>query len=556
MSNLHIAPNLALPLDAVTQTFAILGVRGSGKTNTAVVFVEELLAQKQQAVILDPVDVWWGLKSSKNGKQAGFAIPVIGGEHGDVPLEATGGNLIADFVVDNRASVIISVRHLTMNDQRRFSADFAKRLYDRKGAAEFRSPMMLVVDEADEFMPQRIPSGHEGMFGAFDRLVRRGRSSGIGVTAITQRPQVLNKDVLSQMETLVAMRVLHKLDRTALDAWIEAHDTAGRRDEFMGSLASLERGEAWVWSPSWLGIFKRVHIRARETFDSSATPKAGEHIAPPKQIAPVDLEQLRHGMAATIERLKADDPRELRRKIAELEKQLKSAPKPQTETKVVEKAVLKDGQLARLESAVLAITEALKPLRTAPNPPDAVRNAVNARMRQAADVGEVGNLRRVGNPPIKVPKNSSDTLPDGERKILTAIAQYNSATREQITILTGYKKSTRDRYIQRLASKGFVEADSDRTITGTEEGIAALGEFETLPTGRALAEHWLQRLPEGESAILGALLAAPDGLDRDTISELTGYKKSTRDRYIQRLSTRKLIEGEPRGPVRASTELL
>ena len=35
------------------------------------------------------------------------------------------------------------------------------------------------------------------------RLVRRGRSSGIGVTLISQRPQVLNKDVLTQAETLI-----------------------------------------------------------------------------------------------------------------------------------------------------------------------------------------------------------------------------------------------------------------------------------------------------------------------------------------------------------------
>jgi len=34
---LHIADKLALPAEAVAQTFAILGIRGSGKTNTGVV---------------------------------------------------------------------------------------------------------------------------------------------------------------------------------------------------------------------------------------------------------------------------------------------------------------------------------------------------------------------------------------------------------------------------------------------------------------------------------------------------------------------------------------
>ncbi len=36
------ARGFTLPLDAVTQTFGILAVRGAGKTNTAVVMAEEM----------------------------------------------------------------------------------------------------------------------------------------------------------------------------------------------------------------------------------------------------------------------------------------------------------------------------------------------------------------------------------------------------------------------------------------------------------------------------------------------------------------------------------
>lgn len=77
---LRLSQSLELPLDAVTQTFAILGVRGTGKTNTGVVLVEELLAAHQQVVVLDPVDVWWGIKSAASGP--GFPVPIIGGDHG------------------------------------------------------------------------------------------------------------------------------------------------------------------------------------------------------------------------------------------------------------------------------------------------------------------------------------------------------------------------------------------------------------------------------------------------------------------------------------------
>jgi hypothetical protein len=46
---------------------------------------------------------------------------------------APAGQVLADFVTETRASVILSLRHLSMNDQRKFAGDFAKRLYERKG---------------------------------------------------------------------------------------------------------------------------------------------------------------------------------------------------------------------------------------------------------------------------------------------------------------------------------------------------------------------------------------------------------------------------------------
>lgn len=67
---LHLAKHLSLPADAVTQTFAIFGKRGSGKTNGATVLVEELLKAHLPVVILDPVDAWWGLKAISSRRRS------------------------------------------------------------------------------------------------------------------------------------------------------------------------------------------------------------------------------------------------------------------------------------------------------------------------------------------------------------------------------------------------------------------------------------------------------------------------------------------------------
>jgi DNA-binding MarR family transcriptional regulator len=159
--------------------------------------------------------------------------------------------------------------------------------------------------------------------------------------------------------------------------------------------------------------------------------------------------------------------------------------------------------------------------------------------------------------PPRIERAVRPGVPAGERAILTACAQYpHGADRKQISILTSYKRSTRDAYIQRLREKGYVD-DSGSLVQATPEGLVALGpDFEPLPTGEALQDYWLARLPEGERKILDALIQAyPQTLEREALSGHTGYKRSTRDAYIKRLDARQLVEIVGRGEVRASAVL-
>lgn len=198
MSDLKISRELALPLDLAGETIAILAKRGAGKTNTATVLVEELVAANVQTVIVDPVGAWWGIRSSAAGERgAGLAIPIIGGQHGDVELEQTAGQLIADVVVGSGQSMLLDLSDFPSKGAvNRFVTDFAERLYRRKARAS--SLLHLVLEEADEFAPQRGQADTARMRGAIEQIVRRGRSRGLGVTLITQRSAVLNKDVLTQ----------------------------------------------------------------------------------------------------------------------------------------------------------------------------------------------------------------------------------------------------------------------------------------------------------------------------------------------------------------------
>ncbi len=111
MTKLRLADDLSFPADVATQVVLIAGKRGSGKTNTAKRVVEQLHHAKVPFGVLDPVDVWWGLKAGRDGMREGGLeeIYVFGGKHADYPLAPTGGSLMADLFVDYRISAVMEM---------------------------------------------------------------------------------------------------------------------------------------------------------------------------------------------------------------------------------------------------------------------------------------------------------------------------------------------------------------------------------------------------------------------------------------------------------------
>jgi hypothetical protein len=322
---LHLAKNLRLPLDAVTQTIAILAKRRAGKSYTMRRLVEQLFKAGQQIVIVDPKGDQWGVRSAADGKGPGLPIVILGGERGDVPLEPSGGEVVAKLVVEERVSVLLDVSLFRKHEVATFMTAFLENLYRLKAKEIYRTPMMLVIDEADAIAPQKPQKGEERMLGAAEDIVRRGGQRGIGCVLVCQRSAVLNKNVLTQAQMLVALRTIAPQDLAAMNAWIDVHGTLEQKQTLMESLPSLPIGDAWFWSPGWPttdGIFKRVHVLPIETFDSGATPKSGEKHVEPKKPADVDLKGLQRQMAATIEKAKADDPRELRKQLVEVKREL------------------------------------------------------------------------------------------------------------------------------------------------------------------------------------------------------------------------------------------
>jgi hypothetical protein len=80
-------------------------------------------------------------------------------------------------------------------DKARFARAFSDRFFFRKKAAP--SAVHVFIEECQEFAPQNPQREEAAMLHAFTRLVKIGRNFGIGVSLLSQRPQEVNKKVLS-----------------------------------------------------------------------------------------------------------------------------------------------------------------------------------------------------------------------------------------------------------------------------------------------------------------------------------------------------------------------
>jgi uncharacterized protein len=347
---IRISNLLALPMGFITSTQAILAKKRRGKSYLAQVEAEELLELGQQIVVLDPTGAWWGLRSLADGKSPGYPITIFGGDHGDVPLEATAGEALATAIVAERFSAVIDLSLLRKNERLRFAADFLETLYRLNKQA-----MHLFIDEADVVAPQKTFTPEQARcLGAADELVRRGGIKGIGVTMISQRPQVVNKDVLSQIDMLMVLQMNHPKDLHAIEDWIVEHVNKDTAREMLASLPALPIGHAWVWAPE-AKIFQRIEVRKKRTFDSGRTPKAGERLKPPKKLAKVDLERLGKTLSAAVEEAKANDPKSLRVRVLELQKEVVAAKKAKEKIIVKRVEIVKSADLRRLEALVKKI---------------------------------------------------------------------------------------------------------------------------------------------------------------------------------------------------------
>lgn len=187
--------------------------------------------------------------------------------------EASVGTLITELEYLNEIDVfadqgtkideLIQKGKCTIINLRGTPPDIQELIVNRIGTALFElrkldkiPPMMLVVEEAHNFCPQQ---GQAACSKIFRTIASEGRKFGLGLMIITQRAAKVDKNVLSQCNTQIILKVTNPNDLKAIASSIEGL-TQGMEDE----IQRLPIGSAIV-TGGGVSMPLLVEIRPRES---------------------------------------------------------------------------------------------------------------------------------------------------------------------------------------------------------------------------------------------------------------------------------------------------
>jgi uncharacterized protein len=494
------------------------------------------------------------------------------GADGELPANPRHAALLARRLIEYKVSAVIDLYELKLGERRQFVKLFLDSLIHLP--RELWRPTLVILDEAHMYCPER-GSGEAESTEAVISLMSQGRKRGYAGIIATQRLSKLHKDAAAEANNVI-------IGRTWLDAdQARAGDALGLSKADRLQLRDLEQGEFYAFGPA----FRRPGVvRFRSDQVRSTHPRPGQrHLltapAPSRAIRGVlgKFADLPHEVEAEIRGLD-----EARRRIAELERQIRklknSNTVPQIDQAAIERAVklavereratcwqkLERGRagLRRMATSVSSAAQRFENIKvlleeverewvTPPTPATKAELPLSHRSERT---------KRLETNPVAVSddQNRPVKLASGERRILTALAQYpQGRSKVQVAILSGYAPNGGgfNNYLGALRTRAFIRGDGNGLII-TGAGMEALGSWEPLPTGPALIDHWRGRLGKAERLILETLTRAfPDSMTKEEVAVKAGYEANGGgfNNALGRLRTLELVHG--RGDLCASESL-
>ena len=241
-------------VDILTGRGFITGKSGSGKSNTASVIIENLLAKSFPVLIVDTDGEYYGLKEQFELLHAGAD------EECDIVVSPEHAEKIAGLALEENVPIILDVSgYLDDDEAQRLLTEVAKSLFAKE--KKLKKPFLLLVEECHEYLPEGGGMTEAGQM--LIKIGKRGRKHGLGIVGISQRPADVKKDFITQCDWLV----WHRL------TWDNDTKVVGRilGSEYANAIEGLGDGEAFL-PTDWSGSLRRVQFHKKQTFDAGATP--------------------------------------------------------------------------------------------------------------------------------------------------------------------------------------------------------------------------------------------------------------------------------------------
>lgn len=239
----------------------VVGISGSGKSNTTAVIVEEMGGLNVPLILADTENEYESL-CDKQYLPNGMLV-----DSRTVSVE--NAVQFGRHVLENNIQAIVNLHSYEMPEAAQLMVNLIAGMkeWQEERANERRIPCEFLLEEATTWLPQNAkesPLHGEAVFndlqGAFfNDMVRKGRKRGLGLTVICQKIAEIDKRVLQS-----ELKILHRQGEL-LD--LEKYKKMGITFE---ETLALKNGECFLFSS---GVYKlRLQIRQRHTEHGANTP--------------------------------------------------------------------------------------------------------------------------------------------------------------------------------------------------------------------------------------------------------------------------------------------
>lgn len=506
---INLSGNFSIPaIEYAIEANAILGIRNSGKTFTAMKVAEDLMDASIPIAVFDPIGMWKNLKIGI-GKFKGYPIVVAGGDETcDIQLTVSNAKEIMRAAMKENISIVFDFYSTALAHKATWikitQEVIEVLLYENKN----HGLRHIILEEAAEMIPQRLQPQHSRVYAAIESLARMGRNAGLGMTIINQRAEEVNKAILE----ICVMSLLHKQvgknSLISIEKWLDIRQISNV-SKMMKSIPQLSQGECWVVGMGETPVL--VKIGARKTHH----PSPNKVVPVKTSLLPVDVSKFVDKMNALLKPKEAPKTAPVPAKgIAS-----KSAePDKLTGQLRQEVADLKD-QLKVSRARANYLYNQLKAIMALARPMKANLNSLLTRIShiESADLENKEPDKSPESVPQRVPEHrlpeqisrrpertvTADKASSGAHRMLQAAAMFypNAITKKRMCAIAGMKPTSGSTatYISSLKSQGLLQADGS-TFLITAKGLETAGPTQPIPTGEELIEFWKNQIGETNGA--------------------------------------------------------